>query len=305
MQEIPENENNLTPPKILPDILNKEKCYGKFPTRKNADTCPLRKQCEIGKMCENASNEDAEHKNYHRYRFISIGNMFSEVNESRVDSHRRLYNSSNPEKKDMNEILADEEEAIKEVAEKSSEKQENFLTHLGDIKIPSEEAYNCVKNVVEKIVEFSEKKPFAWECLKKMIFQNKKQSQIARELGVSRQAVSKRLNRSMQNNGNAVSTSVSTSVSMSEYDTLSGKNIKKIARLNTVFAKVSVKDLVVYQYFKTHPGVSVTMASKKLSVSRKTIYFAIHRLEKFGLHVEFSPFTRKEKHGKSQKKSGK
>lgn len=287
--------------KVIPDPQHIENCYGKLVFMNNNDPCQYRKICKWGKCCKDASREELENKYYHSFRVVSVGNMFLDPEES--DKNKPIHN-----KTDIQDIAFDETEedtrnsemeAMAEISKKSMDNMETWMQDIAGIQIPSEEALECVFAVVEKIIAFSDEKPFAFKCLKEIIYKNKNQSQIAKDNNLSRQAVSKRLYKELCINDDR-------NTKRKSLESQLQKQIEKLDKKQDVFRYFTDSEFAVYKEIKNNPTCSVTLIAQKTSLARKTVYHAIKSIkEKYGIELKIIPYafyTKKKKGRKNNEK---
>jgi RNA polymerase sigma factor (sigma-70 family) len=145
------------------------RCYGKFRIENKQDQCLRRRECPWGDACLSLANEEAESIHYHRAN-ISVGFML-------FDPNHADGNSYTPD--------SDEEEAEKAV----------YAMACGDSTNDSitEDTYEKICKVLAQIADIYFTHPTTFELLMKKIYKDYNQSDLAREKGITRAGINKRL----------------------------------------------------------------------------------------------------------------
>ena len=151
-------------------------CYGKHRIDcTGKDRCPRRKDCEWGSACLSAANEQADNIHYQRAN-ISLSNM--------------IFDEDFLQRQGCSLERSEQVEQITASAMEPEEQPENVL--LGDRDFSREE-YEAVCSALEEVSKLYFDTPTAFDCLMRKLYKGQKQSDVARERGVKRQAVNKRL----------------------------------------------------------------------------------------------------------------
>ena len=160
-------------------------CYGKRPVKDGVDQCSRRKDCPWGEACLSCSREKLDADHYHIAN-VSVGFMVYDPGDD-DDQNRKVYADENAEREAMAEKamlnLADDKDPA-DAEEKDVE--------LEEMTIPGME-YDSVILAIAKIAELYFSAPSSFDMLMKSIFQGKNQADAAREKGITRQGLNKRL----------------------------------------------------------------------------------------------------------------
>ena len=149
------------------------KCYGKLRIENKKDQCSRRNECPWGDACLSLANEEAESIHYHRAN-ISVGFMLFDPNNSDGNSYIP--------------VNAEDEE------ERTAEKAVYAMACDGDgSNSISEDTYERICKVLAQIADIYFTRPTTFELLMKKIYKDYNQSDLAREKGITRAGVNKRL----------------------------------------------------------------------------------------------------------------
>ena len=161
--------------KDMPMVTEEEmqKCYGKLRIEHRKDQCSRRKDCPWGDACLSLVNEEAENIHYHKAN-ISVGFMLFDPNDNADDNSLAEY---------------------KEETEESTAEKAVYSLILGDSdnEYIDADTYKKICKVVAQIAEIYFSKPTAFDLLMKKIYKGYNQSDLARERGITRAGVNKRL----------------------------------------------------------------------------------------------------------------
>ena len=164
------------------------RCYGKKRIKGGKDQCERRAkgECPWGQFCLSRASEDAENVHYHKAN-VSVGNIVADFND--LDKHDNDGISTVFEQPNY-----DNEQVMFDLPDESidGEEEKDYL-ELGDGFKISDSARPTVDAVIGRIAELYFNAPASFDCLMKKIFQQKNQSDVARQKNVSRQSVNKRL----------------------------------------------------------------------------------------------------------------
>lgn len=144
------------------------KCYGKLRVENKKDQCLRRGECPWGDACLSLANEEAESIHYHRAN-ISVGFML-------FDPNHADENSYTPD--------SDEEEAEKAVYSMACSGSDDSI---------SEDTYERICKVLAQLADIYFTRPTAFEMLMKKVYKDYNQSDLAREKGITRAGINKRL----------------------------------------------------------------------------------------------------------------
>lgn len=159
-------------------------CYGKRPVKDGIDQCPRRKDCPWGEACLSCSREKLDADHYHIAN-VSVGFMLFDPGDD--DDRHIIYSNENAEREAM------AEKAMLNMADdKNSADEEGEDVELEELTIPGME-YDSVIQAIGRIAELYFSAPSSFEMLMKSIFQGKNQADAAREKGITRQGLNKRL----------------------------------------------------------------------------------------------------------------
>ena len=150
-----------------------QKCYGKCRIENKKDQCSRRKECPWGTACLSLANEEAESIHYHRAN-ISVGFMLFDPNNTDGNTCTAIEDEENEEK------IA--EKAVYSLACGGSESD-----------CVDEDTYNKICKVLAQIADIYFTKPTAFDLLMKKIYKGYNQSDLARERGITRAGINKRL----------------------------------------------------------------------------------------------------------------
>lgn len=149
-----------------------QKCYGKCRIENRKDQCLRRKECPWGEACLSLANEEAESIHYHRAN-ISVGFMLFDPNNT-----------------DGNTYAGDEDESEEKIAEKAVY---SLAVDGLDNEYLNEETYSKICKVLAQIADIYFKQPTVFDLLMKKIYKGYNQSDLARERGITRAGINKRL----------------------------------------------------------------------------------------------------------------
>ena len=123
---------------------------------------------------------------------------------------------------------------------------------------------NARHEAIRQVVFFYLEHPAEFDKFVMEFFLDKKQSDLAKERGVTRQAISKMIRIEKQDNLK--------------------KEIAELKKRNAAFAEMTVNELKVYQLCGEHGILNISSVAKQSGLSRPTIYRILHNLsEKYGI----------------------
>ena len=149
------------------------KCYGTLRIENKKDQCLRRSECPWGDACLSLANEEAESVHYHRAN-ISVGFMLFDPNNSDGNSPPPATDDSEEE-------------------EKIAEKAVYAMACGGSDDSMSEDTYERICRVLAQLADIYFTRPTTFEMLMKKIYKDYNQSDLAREKGITRAGINKRL----------------------------------------------------------------------------------------------------------------
>lgn len=147
-------------------------------------SCPRASLCNLAEACSSRANEEASSIHYH-HQNISVPFMSFNSAESEGRSNRRRTLSADRQEEDA------ERDAMEVEDDTDAEAADGTLDIAG-VRI-SASSYNDVRKVTDAMCALATHSPTAFFCLVRKIYDGASQSDVARQDGVSRQAVNKRL----------------------------------------------------------------------------------------------------------------
>lgn len=148
----------------IPTESEVEQCYGTKRIEKHKDQCERRAECPWGQACLSRANEEADSIHYHKVN-VSLGAVV-------FDPKQRNENASafiDPQDNNSADTI-----------------QLNGISFSAD-------NYDAICHALAKIADVYFSKPTVFEMLMKSIYKHYNQSDLAREKGITRAGVNKRL----------------------------------------------------------------------------------------------------------------
>ena len=279
------------------------KCYGTCRIIDGKDQCPRRKDCPWADPCLSRSSEEAENRHF-QIANITVGDMqfdprnlrdarqgngngggsiLSAIHERECEDASAEAAPSIDEAGTMREamLLPDEHDAF-------ASNVEDGLKLCG-LTIDADAREQVIK-VVERLASFALENPFAFDMLLKKIYQGKNQSDIARERGVTRQAVNKRLlfelGIAQKRNGYQERRERELAKAKLEYERrvaeiereYSGK-LEEANLLNSELVGLRPVEMLVYQ-IRFVDGCTIASTAKQLGISMRTVIRVSHKLRR-------------------------
>lgn len=268
-------------------------CYGKFRIEDRKDQCARRHECPWGEACLSRANEEADNVHYHLAN-ISVGTMLFDPNRDYDDENNSgtfEYNSDNEE----NEAMA-QKEMLNADTETAVAGDGNV--NLENVTIPGED-YDIVKMAMERIADMYFNTPVAFEMLMKSIFKGRNQADVAKEKGITRQGLNKRLlyELGIAKKRNDIQQRRDRELAIAKQNYENAVNDVRAQR--EAMRYMTETELAVYKICGEDGCLSVSSIARQTGFSRPTIYAALHNLSrKYGINLHIQNYSRK----KSQKK---
>ena len=238
-------------------------CYGKRPVKDGVDQCPRRAECPWGEMCLSRSREKLDADHYHIAN-VSVGFMLYDPN-AEDDGTPRIYADETAER----EAMAEKEVLTRAGADAADDEEEKDV-ELEEITIPGAE-YESVLAAIGRIADLYFSAPASFDMLMKSVFQGKNQADAAREKGITRQGLNKRLlyelGIAQKRNDIQERRDRELAAAKREY----ADKVEELRKKDEFFRTLSERDWKIYRMVFVD-GVSYSAAANALNCSRKTVY---------------------------------
>lgn len=235
-------------------------CYGKYPVKDGIDRCARRAECPWGESCLSRSREGLDAMHYHIAN-VSVGFLHYDSGAD-DDGSERMYAN------DTEEIEAKAEQAI--MNQHSCEENEEQDLHLDGITIPGAKYGVCMR-VIERIAQMYFSTPSSFDMLMKSVFKGKNQSDVAKEEGITRQGLNKRLlyELGIAQKRNDIQQRRDRELNQIKME-YSGK-LEELRELDAFFRSLSERDWRIYRMVFLEKK-SYSKAAREIGCSLKTVY---------------------------------
>lgn len=263
-------------------------CYGKRPVKDGVDQCPRRSECPWGAMCLSRSREKLDADHYHIAN-VSVGFMLYDPN-AEDDGTPRIYADETAER----EAMAEREVLTRASADAADDEEEKDV-ELEEITIPGAE-YESVLAAIGRIADLYFSAPASFDMLMKSVFQGKNQADAAREKGITRQGLNKRLlyelGIAQKRNDIQERRDRELAAAKREY----ADKVEELRKKDEFFRTLSERDWKIYKLLYVD-GVSQQSAAEQLNCSRRTIckvsqFLRLKLLEKYTIKRGRKPKTK-------------
>lgn len=255
------------------------RCYGKKRIKGGKDQCERRArgECPWGKFCLSHASEEAENVHYHKAN-VSVGNILADFNDTdNKDCEGITTVFEQPQYEDglfASDGGRDDEEEI------------NYLELGNGIRI-DDSARPTVDAVIGRIAELYFNAPATFDCLMKKIFQQKNQSDVARQKNVSRQSVNKRLlyelGIAQKRSNMQARRDKELAEAKAKLADIEAEHKRQIRSMR----KMTKKEYAVYKVCAIDGCLCVSSVAKQTGCSRYGVYQIVRRLErKYGITIK-------------------
>ena len=279
----------------MPEVTEQEmvKCYGTKRIVNKKDQCERRakKECPWGEFCASRANEASDDIHYGMAN-VSVGLMFADFNNLDKQEDKSIYS--------VFEQNGDVQPEFDFDAEDEPNKEPEYM-EVDNIRIP-EENRQFVTEIIERIASMYFDNPLSFECLMRKIFKEQNQSSVARQKGVSRQSINKRLLQDLgiaqKRNDMQARRDEELQKRLNELNVLEDKRLTQIENMKSM----TPLEIKIYQICAIDGCLSITSISKQAKCARLSVYRTIENLEKkYGIKIRPVQWSRKEfdKHNKN------
>lgn len=270
----------------MPEVTEQEmvKCYGTKRIVNKKDQCARRAkgECPWGEFCASRANEASDDIHYGMAN-VSVGIMLADFNHIDKQEDKSIYQ--------VFEQAGDVQEEFEFDSEDS--KQEPEYMEIENIRIPEENRV-FVTEIVQKLANMYFDNPLSFECMMRKIFKGQNQSSVARQKGVSRQSINKRL---LQELG----------IAQKRHDVEQRRDEdfkKKMHEFTKIEEKLeteieNMRDMTplefkIYKICAIDGCLSITSIAKQAKCARLSVYRTINNLKKkYGIKIHLLQWSRK------------
>ena len=252
------------------------RCYGKKRIKGGKDQCERRAkgECPWGQFCLSHASEEAENVHYHKAN-VSVGNILADFNDTdNKDCEGITTVFEQPQYEDG--LFASD-------GGRDDEENSDYLELGGGIRI-DDSARPSVDAVIGRIAELYFNAPATFDCLMKKIFQQKNQSDVARQ---SRQSVNKRLlyelGIAQKRSNMQARRDKELAEAKAQLADIEAEHKRKIRSIR----KMTKREYAVYKLCAVDGCLCVTGIAKQLDCTPRAIYKIVQRLEeKYGITIK-------------------